>query len=43
MPPSRRSGRTSPCKGDTPADADAHKGEDGKFDKYFSDKPGKGS
>jgi ferredoxin len=30
-------------KGDTPADADSHKGEDGKYDKYFSDKPGKGS
>ncbi len=26
----------------TPADADAHKGEDGKFDKYFSPEPGAG-
>ncbi|KAB7647489.1 ferredoxin FdxA [Polymorphobacter fuscus] len=27
-------------KGATPEDADSHKGEEGKFDKYFSDKPG---
>ena len=27
-------------KGETPADADAHKGEDGKFDLYFSEKAG---
>ena len=27
-------------KGPTPADADEHKSEAGKFDKYFSDKPG---
>ncbi|MGE3770393.1 MAG: ferredoxin FdxA [Bdellovibrionales bacterium] len=27
-------------KKDPPADADAHKGEEGKYDKYFSDKPG---
>jgi ferredoxin len=27
-------------KGATPPDADEHKGEDGKFDKYFSDQPG---
>ena len=26
----------------TPADADEHKGEDGKFDKYFSPEPGTG-
>jgi ferredoxin len=25
-----------------PADADEHKGEDGKFDKYFSAEPGEG-
>ncbi|GAB4139740.1 MAG: ferredoxin family protein [Sphingomonadales bacterium] len=30
-------------KGDVPDDADAHKGEDGKFDKYFSENPGSGS
>ena len=29
-------------KGDAPADADDHKGEDGKFDKYFSPEPGAG-
>ena len=30
-------------KGDqTPADADEHKGETGKFDKYFSAEPGAG-
>ena len=28
-------------KGDTPPDADAHKGEEGKFDKYFSPEPGR--
>lgn len=27
-------------KGATPDEADSHKGEAGKFDKYFSDKPG---
>ena len=26
----------------TPADADEHKGEEGKYDKYFSADPGKG-
>ena len=26
-----------------PADADEHKGEEGKFDKYFSKAPGKGA
>ncbi|HWK36204.1 DUF3470 domain-containing protein, partial [Sphingomonas sp.] len=25
-----------------PADADEHKGEEGKFDKYFSPEPGAG-
>jgi ferredoxin len=30
-------------KGETPDDADSHKGEDGKFDKYFTPTPGKGS
>jgi ferredoxin len=30
------------AKKDAPADADAHKGEDGKFDKYFSAEPGEG-
>jgi ferredoxin len=25
-----------------PADADEHKGEEGKFDKYFSASPGQG-
>jgi ferredoxin len=29
-------------KGTAPADADAHKGEEGKFEKYFSPEPGKG-
>jgi ferredoxin len=29
-------------KGSAPADADEHKGEAGKFDKYFSPEPGKG-
>ena len=29
-------------KKDSPADADEHKGEDGKFDKYFSADPGEG-
>ena len=28
--------------GQTPADADEHKGEEGKFDKYFSASPGEG-
>ena len=30
-------------KGETPDDADSHKGEEGKFDKYFTQTPGKGS
>jgi ferredoxin len=30
-------------KGTTPADADEWKGKPGKFDQYFSDKPGTGS
>ena len=30
-------------KGEPPADADKYKGEEGKFDKYFSANPGKGS
>ncbi|WP_164156911.1 ferredoxin FdxA [Sandarakinorhabdus rubra] len=30
-------------KGETPDDADSHKGEEGKFDKYFTANPGKGS
>ncbi|MDH4192100.1 MAG: DUF3470 domain-containing protein, partial [Betaproteobacteria bacterium] len=30
-------------KGTAPADAEAHKDETGKFEKYFSDKPGSGS
>ncbi len=30
-------------KGDSPEDADAHKDEAGKFDKYFSANPGQGS
>ena len=30
-------------KGDSPEDADAHKDEAGKFDKYFSTNPGQGS
>ena len=29
-------------KKDSPADADEHKGEEGKFDKYFSADPGTG-
>lgn len=29
-------------KRDGPADGDEHKGEDGKFEKYFSEKPGQG-
>ncbi len=29
-------------KGDQPADADDHRGEEGKFDKYFSAAPGAG-
>ena len=29
-------------KGTAPADADAHKDEKGKFEKYFSEKPGTG-
>ena len=29
-------------KKDSPADADEHKGEEGKFDKYFSADPGAG-
>jgi len=29
-------------KGTAPADADAHKDEAGKFEKYFSTNPGKG-
>jgi ferredoxin len=29
-------------KRDAPADADEHKGEPGKFEKYFSSKPGEG-
>ena len=29
-------------KKDLPADADEHKGEEGKFDKYFSADPGEG-
>ena len=29
-------------KKDSPADADEHKGEEGKFDKYFSAEPGSG-
>ncbi|GGO92622.1 ferredoxin FdxA [Stakelama pacifica] len=28
--------------GQTPDDADEHKGEEGKFEKYFSPEPGKG-
>ena len=35
-------GRTSHEEEDSPADADEHKGEDGKFDKYFSPDPGAG-
>ena len=30
-------------KGTAPSDAEEHKGEADKFDKYFSDKPGSGS
>ena len=30
-------------KGDSPGDAEAHKDEAGKFDKYFSANPGQGS
>jgi len=30
-------------KGDAPADADLFRDEKGKFEKYFSDKPGKGT
>ena len=30
-------------KGEQPADADAHKGEEGKFEKFFSSNPGSGS
>ena len=30
------------AKGTSPADADEHKGEEGKFDKYFSPEPGEG-
>jgi ferredoxin len=30
-------------KGDVPADADAFKGEEGKFEKYFSATPGTGN
>ena len=30
-------------KGEPPADADKYKGEEGKFDKYFSANPGEGS
>jgi ferredoxin len=29
-------------KKDSPEDADEHKGEEGKFDKYFSGEPGEG-
>ena len=29
-------------KKDSPADADEHKGEEGKFDKYFTAEPGEG-
>ena len=29
-------------KKDSPADADEHKGEEGKYDKYFSPEPGEG-
>ena len=29
-------------KREQPADADEHKGETGKFDKYFSTEPGQG-
>jgi len=30
-------------KGEVPGDADEHREETGKLDKYFSDKPGKGT
>jgi ferredoxin len=30
-------------KGEPPADADEHKDEKGKFEKFFSEKPGSGS
>ena len=30
-------------KGEAPADADAFEREEGKFEKYFSEKPGRGS
>ena len=30
-------------KGETPADADNYREESGKYEKYFSDKPGQGS
>ena len=30
-------------KGETPADADAFKGVDGKYDKFFSESPGTGA
>ena len=30
-------------KGEAPEDAETHKGEEGKFDKYFSSNPGQGS
>ncbi|MGH9808603.1 MAG: DUF3470 domain-containing protein [Terriglobia bacterium] len=30
-------------KGIAPADAKEHEGEDNKFEKYFSEKPGSGS
>ena len=29
-------------KRESPADADEHKGEEGKFDKYFTPEPGQG-
>ena len=29
-------------RGETPADADAHRGEAGKYEKYFSAEPGEG-
>ena len=29
--------------GTAPADAEAHKGEEGKYEKYFSAEPGKGA
>jgi ferredoxin len=30
-------------KGETPPDADNYREESGKYEKYFSDKPGQGS